>query len=428
MMARAQAAVPVSVDRGRPVLRSKCACGAKAGPVAQSCPDCERKKLQPKLVVGSQYATEEREADRIADAVMRDGDGRAGAGVGAISSAIQRSTADPSTSTEPMAPSIVDEALGRFGQALDHDTKRFFEKRVERDFSNVRLRADAEAAASALAVDAHAYAVGNHMSFGASPDAPGRPRPPDERGALVAEVANSSTDEGAAIGAAVGGTIGPDVGLVARGAGGAGIDALGAATGESIGGLIGSQDGTAAGTPGNARTVELQPVFFRNTATDPSPTGKSWSRRFSPSNTIWGKLGVSFTSATPVMIDNRDLKAAGSNKAKLASVRATHNDTSKVCVFLTDNDIADQGGGFTKGFGAGAKVNMADRGTSNTLLAHELGHVLGLRHPPGGADANTIMTATESHSSANPTRNTIGNYNRITWPAPGSPTTIYPDP
>ena len=109
--------------------------------------------------------------------------------------------------------------------------------------------------------------------------------------------------------------------------------------------------------------------------------------------------------------------------------RAAHSDASKVCVFLTDNDLADAGGGGTVGGGAaGAKIALSDRGTSNTLLAHELGHVLGLGHPPGGADDNTIMSPSGSISADNPTRNTVGNYKRITWPAAGAPVTIRPDP
>lgn len=173
MMARAQLVTPAAADADRTVLRRQCAaCGAKAGASAQSCPDCERKRLQPKLVIGSQQAAEEREADRVADAVMRDGDGRTRANVGAIASAVQRSSAAPATATEPRAPPIVDQVLGRSGQPLDPDARRFFERSFARDFSNVRVHADAEAAASARAVDAQAYTVGNHLVFGASRYAP----------------------------------------------------------------------------------------------------------------------------------------------------------------------------------------------------------------------------------------------------------------
>lgn len=249
--------------------------------------------------------------------------------------------------------------------------------------------------------------------------------------AAASEAANSGTAEGAIIGAIIGGVIGAGIGFATAGpAGAVAGGVIGAIGGGLVGGLIGSRLGAApAGQPGNARTADLQPVVFRNNAADPTPTGGSWSRRFGPSNTIWGKLGVTFTSATPVTIDNATLKRAGGTRAERDSIRATHSDASKVCVFLTDNDLADAGGGGTVGGGAaGAKVALSDRGASNTLLAHELGHALGLGHPPGGADANTIMDPTGSNASDNPTRNTIGNYNRITWPAAGPPTTIHPDP
>ncbi len=229
---------------------------------------------------------------------------------------------------------------------------------------------------------------------------------------------NSAGDEGAVIGGIIGGVVGAMAGPVGA--------VVGAGAGAALGQAIGQ---AAGGQRGNARSVAVQPVVFRKNATDTAPTGGSWSRRLGPSNTIWGKLGVTFNASSPVTIDNATLKTAGSNLAERNAIRASHSDASKVCVFLTDNDLADAGGGATVGGGAaGSKIALSDRGTSNTLLAHELGHSLGLGHPPGGADANTIMTPSSSNSAANPTRNTIGNYNRITWPAAGAPTTIHPDP
>ena len=178
--------------------------------------------------------------------------------------------------------------------------------------------------------------------------------------------------------------------------------------------------------PGVSRTLDLQPVFFRSSAADPSPTGGSWGGRFNESNRIWGKLGVTFNQQSPVTLISR-LKTTGSTLAERNSIRALRT-AAGIEVFLMDNDLSGAGGGATTGSGsAPAKIVMSDRGTSNTLLAHELGHVLGLGHPPVSADPNTIMTASSSNSTPNPTRNTMNNFNRITFPAPSGSTCLLPD-
>lgn len=165
-----------SCTSSRVVLRRKCACGARTASNSGSCPECERRPLRPKLVVGGAQDAEEREADRVANAVMRDRGGPAGGSESAITSMVRRSSNDPSGSRSdaaPEAPSIVDEVLAGSGQALDPGARRFFESRFRRDFSSVRLHTDSRAAASASAVNAHAYTVGSHIVFGASRYAPG---------------------------------------------------------------------------------------------------------------------------------------------------------------------------------------------------------------------------------------------------------------
>jgi hypothetical protein len=51
------------------------------------------------------------------------------------------------------------------GQPLDAATRAFFEPRFGHDFSHVRVHADARAAASAAAVNAHAYTLGSNVTF-----------------------------------------------------------------------------------------------------------------------------------------------------------------------------------------------------------------------------------------------------------------------
>jgi hypothetical protein len=71
------------------------------------------------------------------------------------------------------APAIVHEVLRSPGQPLDAATRAYFEPRFGRDFSGVRIHADASAAASALYVNAKAYAVGNDIVFSDKQFAPG---------------------------------------------------------------------------------------------------------------------------------------------------------------------------------------------------------------------------------------------------------------
>jgi hypothetical protein len=73
------------------------------------------------------------------------------------------------------APPIVHEVLRTSGRPLDASTRAFFELRFGWDFSTVRVHADAAAQASARAVKAQAFTVGNDVVFGAGRFAPASP-------------------------------------------------------------------------------------------------------------------------------------------------------------------------------------------------------------------------------------------------------------
>ncbi|MET1080536.1 MAG: DUF4157 domain-containing protein [Pseudomonas sp.] len=66
---------------------------------------------------------------------------------------------------QPALPAAVDDTLSRPGRPLDADTRAFMEDRFGSDFAGVRVHDDSAAAASARAVDAQAYTVGQHMVF-----------------------------------------------------------------------------------------------------------------------------------------------------------------------------------------------------------------------------------------------------------------------
>jgi outer membrane protein OmpA-like peptidoglycan-associated protein len=185
--------------------------------------------------------------------------------------------------------------------------------------------------------------------------------------------------------------------------------------------------------PGEARALDVQPVFLRTDAADTAPTGTSWPRRLASANSIWGKVGVSFRAASPVTIDTA-LKSSGDGGA-IAALRTG----SGVEVFITDHDLetppAAHGGAVTYGPLAAlcttGKIVMTDQGTSDTLLAHELGHILGIQHPgvpPNPGDPGTIMVGSGSSSVANATRNTMVNARAVLCPPPTASTCLSPDP
>jgi len=194
----------------------------------------------------------------------------------------------------------------------------------------------------------------------------------------------------------------------------------------------------ACANPGVVRELDLQPVFMRTDPTDTAPTGVTWTRRLNSANQIWGKVGVTFNDIGAVTIDT-PLKSTGDTAAEQAAIAALRTGTG-VEVFLADNDIQSgdptgSGGAVTFGplaalCGPG-KIVMADRGTSDTLLAHELGHILGIQHPgtpPNPGDPGTIMVGSGSHSIDNSTRNTMVNANAILCPPGIGSTCLNPDP
>ena len=66
---------------------------------------------------------------------------------------------------------------GSSGRALDGSTRSYMETRFGRDFGDVRIHTDAQAAASAAAINARAYTVGRNIVFGA-----GEYRPIEQQG------------------------------------------------------------------------------------------------------------------------------------------------------------------------------------------------------------------------------------------------------
>ena len=86
------------------------------------------------------------------------------------------------------------------GRPLDPTTRAVMEPRFGRDFSGVRVHTDNDAAAAAMALQAHAYSVGCDMVFGAGEFAPGTERGQHLLAHELAHVVQPHADEPARIG------------------------------------------------------------------------------------------------------------------------------------------------------------------------------------------------------------------------------------
>jgi len=136
------------------------------------------RRLQAKLTIGAVGDPLEHEADAVAEQVMRMADApSAKPRISRKCSAcenedkLQKKAAD-SAGGGLDAPASVDLALTAPGHALEPSTRAFFEPRFRADFSHIRIHHDDQAARSASEVGARAFAVDNHLVFGAGQFAP----------------------------------------------------------------------------------------------------------------------------------------------------------------------------------------------------------------------------------------------------------------
>jgi hypothetical protein len=143
------------------VIRRKCACEG-----GLPCPKCEEDRpFLQRYAISHPSDAAEIEADRVAEQLMRPEPQTGGGGKNAYSTqlGVQRRAAKDSASS---VPPLVAGVIGAAGASLDAGTRAFFEPRLGLDLSQVRIHADARAAASAQAINAHAYTVGHDVVFG----------------------------------------------------------------------------------------------------------------------------------------------------------------------------------------------------------------------------------------------------------------------
>ena len=151
------------------LIQRKCDCGGIAK-LAGQCSACENNKLlgiQPKLSIGASNDVYEREADRVADEVVRIpyGGEKIADKFLKVKPLVQRRVSDTQNDTNS-APTLVQEVLRSSGQPLDQSTRDYMESRFGSDFTKVRIHNDRTAHQSAKLLNAHAYTAGQNVVFG----------------------------------------------------------------------------------------------------------------------------------------------------------------------------------------------------------------------------------------------------------------------
>lgn len=91
----------------------------------------------------------------------------------AVTALLRETGGLPAPGRASAAPPVVHEVLDSPGRAIDPTSRAAMESRFGEDFGGVRVHTDAKAAASAKAVDAAAYTVGQNVVFGEGLYAPG---------------------------------------------------------------------------------------------------------------------------------------------------------------------------------------------------------------------------------------------------------------
>lgn len=151
-------------------------------------------------------------------------------------------------------------------------------------------------------------------------------------------------------------------------------------------------------------TINLRPVFFRSSRSDPA-TGATWATRFAAANNLWGRCGIHFTAARPRTVTDPAHTTAGDHEPDLQAFEVrNHTAGSGSEVFLVDHDLPSLGGAGTHGVSPSGWITLSDRGSNDLLLAHELGHLMGFGdwiHYASYA-RGTVLEASRSNNTPNP--------------------------
>ncbi len=144
-----------------------------------------RSGIQAKLSISQPDDPFEREADHVADRIMRMHGGAptssgcsCSAGGDMCEECQQKQQPTVARKSEGAlhadgAPPVVRDVLSRPGQPLPQSVRAPFEQKFGQDFSGVRVHDDSAAAESSSSINALAYTLGNHIVFGQGRYTPG---------------------------------------------------------------------------------------------------------------------------------------------------------------------------------------------------------------------------------------------------------------
>ena len=148
------------------------------------------KQKRGELVVGRVDDPLEGEADRAAEQVIKmPGPGGSVPQINGVAGSLRlHGSSNGSGQTAETAPESVHAVLQTSGRPLQESAREYFEPRFGHDFSKVRIHDDGQAAESANAVQARAYAVGQHVVMGTGSY---RHEAPDQRRLLAHELTHT---------------------------------------------------------------------------------------------------------------------------------------------------------------------------------------------------------------------------------------------
>ena len=167
-------AQPLREAACRDASRSSCPMSPQRCPFGGACHSCPP-QVQAKLRVGPPGDKYEKEADQVAEQVMRMPEptvqrkGCSSCSEKEEERLVQAKSAGSAGNgrAQAMDHPQIQSVLSSPGKPLDAATRNFMEPRFGQDFSRVRVHTDRRAAESARTVNAQAYTVGRNIVFGA---------------------------------------------------------------------------------------------------------------------------------------------------------------------------------------------------------------------------------------------------------------------